>query len=558
MKHFTKQTLSALLLALCAGGTMQAQYQLPNPGFEGTWTSNTRGTYTEMTPAGWNSFYKAKTNSLTALAFTMNQVGPLSQSDDAHRGAYSAKITAKTNFLGSTSNGNLTLGRINMGSTTASDASNHNFTDLSSDTCSYAFSGLPDSVSVWVKVVPALLTDSASVNFVLHKRFAYKEPHETAENVAAYRIAYAKNMAIAKTVDKDNNLVWKRVCIPFIYNEDTMNSTDNFLLASFSTNGKPGTGSGGDALYVDDVQMIYNSQLSDLKYDGTTIAGFKKDVYEYSINKMYAPIELQAIADGIGAEVSVSYDPITAVAIVRVQGNDFSVNNANFHEYTLTFIKRGVEGFYTGKLNVTLADTPCPETDEYVTIEINEDYTVNLVLKDFYLVTGTGPDDRTGVGTIRIPNIEVFHPDNEGDDFVLYSLQNIEIAAGSEGDPQSWMGPLLGEVPIELNAKGKNEVLTVDIDIDMANGVHVRFDGTKSLNALPRIDGPGNRMYVYRIDDFNVGIAGAAEGSPYRVYSHSGMMVMNGKLQSEQLNIERLPRGVYILRIGNKQARFMR
>lgn len=555
MKHFTTKIAFALFMAFAMGGAVQAQYQLANPGFEGTWTDNTRGAYSEKTPAGWNSFYTAKGDA-TSLAFLMGgQLGSLSQGSDAYRGNYSATITSTANLLGSISNGNLTLGRINMGKATPADASNYNYTDLEDQDCSYTFAGYPDSVVVWVKFFPVDLADKASLNFTLHKKFAFRDPHETTENIENYRIALAKNAEIAHTL-VSGNPEWVRISTPFVYNDANLNSTENYMLASFSTNGTPGGGSGGDALTVDNIEMIYNSKLNDLKYNGTSLAGFDKETFSYEVTGEYTEGCLAGIPDGKGAKVMVSYNASNATATVQVASNDISVNMVNAHEYKVLFVTEDVDiaGQYNGRLNVSLNGNPLPETDESVYIMVDESgSTATFILKDFILNTR---DDQMGVGTIRIPNIPIL---NEEGIIKLESSLDIDIEAGS--DPEViWNGPDLGPIPITIDATIEGEDVDVAIDIDLDGLIiGVNFQGTKDdPSSLRFVNAKKESAYIYRIDDNSIGVFGIEEGSNYQIYSHSGALIMNDKLRSTIINTERLVRGIYIMRVGERVMKFAR
>lgn len=558
MKYFTAKMALACLAALSVGGPLRAQYQLSNPGFEGAWTENTRNKYSEQTPAGWNSFYTARTGPLTGLAFSMaNQIGTLTQSKEAHRGNYSAVITSRENIIGSVSNGNLTLGRINMGSTTATDAENYNFTDLTDSSCSYAFQGYPDSVVVWVKFIPVESADKASLNFILHKKYAFKQPHETEENRAKYQVALANNPEIASTLE-NGKAVWKRISTPFVYDDANTNSQENYLLASFSTNSQPGSGSSGDSLYVDDVEMIYNSKLSDLQFKGTTLKGFHKDQFTYEVDDTFTDHSLTALSDGKGARVSITYDVLMAVATVRVEGNNILADATNFHEYTIRFAKdeaADIAGIYRGKLNVSINGNDCPETDEFVTIETNDDRSLaTFILKDFYLVT---VDEKSGVGTICIPEIPVVDAGEGGTK--LESALNIVIQEGSDSTVY-WLGPFLGEIPIVLDATIRDNQMDVLIDISFLElTIKVRFEGTKDTpDGLSRVNLEKESAFVYRIDENSVGVEGFEEGSGYQIYSHSGALVRNGILNSKIIHTEGLLPGIYLMKVGDKVLKFAR
>ena len=342
---------------------LTSYYQIPNGDFEGTWTEQKRGGYTEKTPASWNSFYAANTENLGVLgnlAFSMNQVGQLSQDSVApHSGKYSAKIESTKNMLGTVSNGNLTTGIVYMGSMIASDSTNFNFSDMDNETGCLPFSGTPDSLKVWVKFVPKVDTlGNASVNAILHTDAGYMDPNGimSREAEAASRIASAYS-EITPSGE------WVSYSIPFAYNGDLITTYEGqkYLLLSFSTNAKPGVGSDDDALYVDDVEVVYNSQLATLTYDGETVPGFVPDNYEVldlsSVD--FEESKLAYTSNGAGATVETSYDKEKAVLTLTVKGNDYEVNSENEHIYKVQFklpVPVGIDGVEAGQHNGTAYD----------------------------------------------------------------------------------------------------------------------------------------------------------------------------------------------------------
>ena len=59
MNKFTRKMMLAIACIIAGCINVQAQYQLPNPGFEGTWKETTWGAIgksTENVPQYWHSF----------------------------------------------------------------------------------------------------------------------------------------------------------------------------------------------------------------------------------------------------------------------------------------------------------------------------------------------------------------------------------------------------------------------------------------------------------------------------------------------------------------------
>ena len=312
-----KRAITACICVWWLGGSAFAQnYQIPNSDFE-VWNDvNEPGD-------GWYSFVSASASGLAAIG------KPLAKGNttkiDGRTGAGIQLVSASV--VGKKANGNLTSGRINMGSTTPTNASNYNFTDRDADTNNCLFIGLPDSVSCWAKFSRGEDKEySAQGNFILHGDIDYKDPHESEANVSAYRIA-GGTLEITPCVE------WTYFSIPMTHTE--IQSEKMYMLGSFTTNPTPGA-SAGDVLQIDDVRFIYNSKLESLTIGGISLEGFDKDTYAYEFDS-YAPAidDVMAVADGKGATVDVQLD--AGVMEVTVEGNDIEDNTANFHTYTLVF-----------------------------------------------------------------------------------------------------------------------------------------------------------------------------------------------------------------------------
>ena len=316
-----------------------AEYQLPNSDFEENWTHNERTnsggkvTYSEETPDFWNSFYTAQ-GAMSSFAFMLtNQVGSVKPTVGYDGEGYAALIFSRKNALSSISNGNLTSGIINMGSTTANEPENYNFTDIDNPVGRCEFVGLPDSVSVFFKFEPKDASlGNASMNMILHSEYEYKDPGSImgTEDSLKYLVAIAKASITA-------NSEWVKYTVPFEYNgENYLTDEKRYMLTSFSTNQLPGIGSDGDSLSIDHIRLVYNSRLLSLKIDGIDLEGFDSGVTDYVVEGDVPSIDnVAAVADGIGATIETAVDG--NILTVTVKGNDFASNSENIHVYTVEF-----------------------------------------------------------------------------------------------------------------------------------------------------------------------------------------------------------------------------
>lgn len=305
-----KRAITTCICALMLGGAAVGQnYQIPNSDFE-IWNDKNEpgnGWYSFVSAGGGYSFAAglAKVNTTKIVGRTGNGIQIISK-----------------NTLGKKANGNLTTGRINMGSMTPADASNYNYTDKNAATNNCLFVGLPDSVSCWAVFTRGEAGDyPAQGNFVLHGDIDYKDPHETDANVSAYRIAGG---TIAITPCEN----WTYFSAPMTYTD--VKSDKMYMLGSFTTNPTPG-GSAGDKLQIDDVKFIYNSKLASITINGAPLKGFNKDVYSYTIKGRFPfRSDVAAVSDGKGATVEIQEDA-SGIKII-VTGNDGIENQ---HVYVL-------------------------------------------------------------------------------------------------------------------------------------------------------------------------------------------------------------------------------
>ena len=103
-------------------------------------------------------------------------------------------------------------------------------------------------------------------------------------------------------------------------------------------------------------------------------------------------------------------------------------------------------------------------TEQYATISLRDSSNGKYIfsLKNFVLKAGT---NSIGVGTIELQDVEGVTDANG----VLTLTTNQKVAIKKGDDPQvtTWMGPMLGNVPIELIAEKRDSTLYAVINIDM-------------------------------------------------------------------------------------------
>lgn len=248
-------------------------FSLINGGFETYHKASVSmegNTATSDEPDGWHSFMSASGDpTLVYLAgynphtFISNLVRPGSN------GKHSLMLTSVDMWI-AIANGTVTTGRINTGSPTADDLSNHAWlsldstgTDAKGDPFYQYMNGRPDSLALWVKFkqgTPNADHPYATVSAIITDGTYYQDPKGDDlynDNV----MAVARNNRI-----ESNNNKWQRISIPFDY-ASYDNATGRTILATISTNADPGAGS-TDTLYVDDAELIYRNYVNSVSFNG--------------------------------------------------------------------------------------------------------------------------------------------------------------------------------------------------------------------------------------------------------------------------------------------------
>ncbi len=247
-------SFSALL-----AGNISAQTQIGNSGFE-TWEA----VASNFEPTNWNSFLSAQG---TFVGFAANQIEESSDVRPGSTGVKSARIWSRNAGFGVIANGNMTLGRINMGSTTASNPANHNLSLTADPTFSEALTDTPDSIVFWVKYNAASGSSLARMKASLHDTYDFRDPEDAAST--PHKVATAE-LNFAPTG-------WVRKSVPFDYVGPATANT--FILLTFASNATPGGGAADDEVFIDDVQLIYNSAGPvDTDGDGVTDGDEASDV----------------------------------------------------------------------------------------------------------------------------------------------------------------------------------------------------------------------------------------------------------------------------------------
>ena len=241
--------ISSLFIFSFLSLDLSAQYgpQFNNRGFE-QWTDRI------SEPVRWHSGGTA-TGSFSG--FVSSQIESSTQTRPGTTGSKSVRIFP-TSVLGITANGNITNGRMNAGSMSATGSGNYNYTQRAESAFNTSINQLPDSLSVWVCFRSTSSTDKAQVKAVVHGDADYKFIANGTEEPANMHVAAAV-LSFTRTSTANGAYTWRRLSIPF--NNNGPCTDVRYILFTATTNETPGTGSTSDDLFIDDVLLIYKPTL---------------------------------------------------------------------------------------------------------------------------------------------------------------------------------------------------------------------------------------------------------------------------------------------------------
>ena len=222
-----------------------AQQQIGNSNME-EWDNI--GVATEE-PTNWNGF---KTASGQWAPAGSQQVFRSTAIRSGASGMYCARIFSKSIF-GIVANGTLTLGRINMGSTTVTDISaNYNISLTNDPNFSEALTSIPDSIVFWAKYTAAE-NQEARIHAIIHDSFDVHDPFDAAS---------MSHVSATAEYNFSPNTAWVRYSVAFDPTAGIgIPPPPAFILVTFATNAIAGGGAANDEVLIDDIQLIYNSSV---------------------------------------------------------------------------------------------------------------------------------------------------------------------------------------------------------------------------------------------------------------------------------------------------------
>lgn len=226
--------------------------QFSNRGFE-TW-ANFGSSNATNEPVHWHSGMSA---SGAFSGFLSQQIEPSTQVRPGSTGSKSVKMWPKS-VVGVTANGNLTCGRMNAGSMSASGSGNYNYTQRSDDRFNTPINAVPDSLTVWVCFRSASPDQNASAKAMIHGDADFREVANGTYDPSDKLVATA-SCSFKRTSVSGGSYNWRRLSIPFV--EQGPCHDPKYILFTITTNEVPGEGGTSDDMYVDDILLVYNPSV---------------------------------------------------------------------------------------------------------------------------------------------------------------------------------------------------------------------------------------------------------------------------------------------------------
>lgn len=425
--------------------------------------------YTSDEPDGWHSFMSATGK----YSSTVRKNTYTYKSDEVRPGVKGTSLKLTSGIVSAIginqpANGTITTGRLYANAIKANDTKNNSTSDPSSsdvdsnnDPFFSAISSRPDSIAVWVKYNQGTLSESdkakypyATISAIINDGTKIQDPKDKEYTTV---VATAQNKEIAETGNE-----WKRISVPFSYSSD--NIDPKAILVTISTNAEPGVASSDennpDVLYIDDLELIYNAQLSNVKIKGVEFT-FEPNKYYYDGltfdgELTDADVEVEKTGKGSYISQTITRSPAEkgyATVTVTVTSADLKTVNA----YTFKVKEAVAEPTkdYKGKLAISLNGEPQDPVDATISTIQHEDGTYDIRLNQFSF-------DPFLIGDVTIKNL----PATEVDGWTVFTAdQDAEITNGAQ-----IAEALHGKVHVKMAAQCKDDDLYAEITLPVELG----------------------------------------------------------------------------------------
>ena len=290
---------------------------------------------------------------------------------------------------------------------------------------------------------------------------------------------------------KDND--WETITVPLTYvegQEEAVPEKMNIIISS-ADYWTPLNTKQNNTLEADDIEFLFFSSLATAAYNGQEVVFNEEGFAE--IDADYEAELLQLTSDGRSATIATSYNEDERLLTITVSGGNVAEQPENIHTYKIHFlpqVKVISERTYTDLIQISVNQGDKELQNASITMQEWNTGETDLVLKNFRMGNINSP---VNVGTIVVKGLQL---DTEGK---FQTECNTAIQAGDSPEGVQWLGPVLGEVPLqidgqELRGRDVPDSLHVHIVIDlkerMSQYIEVLFG--KSLIDAQQQEGGGD------------------------------------------------------------------
>lgn len=456
--------LGGFLLVL---GTEAGAQQLSNFDFEQGWEDcyplanyeSPSDKKVGFQPIGWHSA------NVLQMGFPKELVTKVEEDGNTYVRMENKFVGAGT--MGANAPGYLTLGKpwayakVNLGSQEIAEADGGTYGGIE-------FKYRPDAISF--KYMSSHGTENSTENFTV-SAYSWKGSFTSTEKIGVELFTPIKSVDMsnrdrvvlegaqtsgtlvssATAYFNDNAGTWQDKTIELNYQNDEIPEYFNIIFSSADYYGERSNIGAGNVLCIDDVKLIYYSDLKSLSYDGTPIN--IDDPKNIQIAAKNFDLSKVSCTSGKGADIQKRYDPATRILTITINGEDVLVNTGNHHEYSVKIVPPASEvtGTYNRWITVHMGVSDISESANNINITSEEDGEVSFGLDQFLLdLDGSGPKN---YGPVTIPNAKLSYAADKGIDIVTEE-QNVLIEK------------LGTELPIILTAHlSESKKLTADLNI---------------------------------------------------------------------------------------------
>lgn len=471
---------------LCAAVAVQAQ-QLPNGGFEGEWescvpwTSNGNTKTKGVQPVGWTISHVIGMNGTGATEVGGKQEGGCAGSSFAVKLVNTPNPFKKTQIvpaymtLGTTwatSKGGAIGEPTNKDGGTFGGFAFENKPDAlrfyyqrshgssnaneAATACAYMWKGSTSQASVPGNNV---LTGSATTVTMVNRDYNILGMSTNQGGAVTKSNDFELVASMIKSFGTTDVSSWTEFFQEFDYNSSSTPEKINVIISSNDYLANGANVGEGNTLIVDNVELIYYSTLASLSYNGEQWNSVAADATWDLGNKQYDESALEYVVKGQSAEGVHWYDEESALLTIAVSNEGADIDGKSSHTYYVQFANdapRPEVVEYTNDLVVSINGMAIAPQSTTIQLIKELDGTTSFALNNFVLA------GEMAIGNIKLTNVTV------NEDGTITAEQSIVIEEGN--DPAyngEWIGYLLGEVPVKLNAKIVDGQLVADIDIDM-------------------------------------------------------------------------------------------